>query len=47
MRRLHYSVHTERAYCDWVKRYVKYHGMAERGEGVGVARRVPVAGRGQ
>ncbi len=27
MRLRHYSIHTERAYCDWIKRYVRYHGM--------------------
>jgi Phage integrase, N-terminal SAM-like domain len=26
VRRLHhYSIHTERAYCAWIRRYVKYH----------------------
>ena len=25
MRRRHYSIHTERSYSDWVKRYVSYH----------------------
>ena len=25
MRRLHYSIHTERAYCDWITRFVKFH----------------------
>ena len=30
MRLHHYSVHTERAYCDWIKRYVRYHGMTCR-----------------
>ena len=28
----HYSIRTERSYCDWVRRYVKFHGMKERGE---------------
>ena len=29
--RLHrYAVRTERAYCDWVRRYVKFHGMKSR-----------------
>ncbi len=23
----HYSLRTEQAYCDWIKRYVKFHGM--------------------
>ncbi len=27
MRRRHYSIHTERSYSDWVKRYVSYHKM--------------------
>jgi integron integrase len=30
MRRLHYSIHTERAYCDWITRYVRYHQMTSR-----------------
>ena len=21
----HYSIHTERKYCGWIKRFVKYH----------------------
>jgi len=32
LRRLHYSIHTERAYCDWIKRYVLYHKMTGRAE---------------
>ena len=30
MRRRHYSIHTERAYRDWVKRYVRIHNMHSR-----------------
>jgi len=30
MRRLHYSIHTERAYCDWVERFVRFHHMQTR-----------------
>ena len=30
MRLKHYSIHTERAYCDWIKRYALYHGMTSR-----------------
>jgi len=30
MRLKHYSIHTEWAYCDWIKRYVLYHGMTSR-----------------
>ena len=26
----HYAIRTERAYCDWVRRYVKFHGMRSR-----------------
>jgi integron integrase len=30
MRLKHYSIHTERSYCDWIKRYVQYYRMAGR-----------------
>jgi len=30
MRRLHYSIHTERAYCDWVARFFRFHQMKVR-----------------
>ena len=30
MRLHHYSIHTERTYCDWVKRYIRYHSMTGR-----------------
>ena len=30
MRRRHYSIHTERAYGDWIKRYVRFHNMQSR-----------------
>lgn len=26
----HYSIHTERAYLDWIVRYVRFHGMQSR-----------------
>ena len=26
MRKKHYSIHTENAYTDWIKRYIIYHG---------------------
>jgi hypothetical protein len=32
MRLRHYSLRTERAYGDWIKRYVKFHGMRSREE---------------
>jgi len=28
----HYSIRTERAYCDWVKRYCHYHNLRHPGE---------------
>jgi integron integrase len=28
----HYAIRTERAYCDWVRRYVKFHGMKSRAD---------------
>ncbi len=30
MRLKHYSIHTERAYCDWIKRFVIFHDMKSR-----------------
>jgi len=30
MRLHHYSIHSERTYCDWIKRYVQFHGMKSR-----------------
>ena len=30
LRRLHYSIHTEKAYCDWVLRFVRFHHLQER-----------------
>ena len=30
MRVHHYSIHTERVFCDWIQRYIKFHGMKSR-----------------
>lgn len=30
MRLHHYSISTERTYCEWIKRYVKFHHMQSR-----------------
>ena len=30
MRLHHYSLHTERSYVDWIKRYVRFHQMRQR-----------------
>jgi len=30
MRLRHYSIHTERTYCDWIKKYIRFHGMRSR-----------------
>ncbi|QPK65538.1 integron integrase [Methylomonas sp. LL1] len=30
MRLKHYSLHTERTYCDWIKQFIKFHRMTER-----------------
>lgn len=30
MRRRHYSIHTERTYCDWVKKYIRHFNMQSR-----------------
>jgi site-specific recombinase XerD len=32
MRRKHYSIRTERCYCDWIRRYVHFHKMRSREE---------------
>ena len=32
MRLNHYSIHTERSYCDLIKRYVRFHGMSSRND---------------
>ncbi len=30
LRLKHYSIHTERSYCDWIKRFILYHQMKGR-----------------
>ena len=30
MRLANYSIHTERSYSDWIKRFVKFYGMKSR-----------------
>src|SRR5689334_5597676 len=30
MRLKHYSLRTERSYCDWIRRFVKFHEMSKR-----------------
>ncbi len=32
MRLKHYSIRTERSYCDWVRRFVRFHRMKSREE---------------
>lgn len=32
MRVRRYALRTERSYCDWIRRYVKFHGMRSRAE---------------
>jgi len=32
MRLRHYSIRTEQSYCDWIRRYIKFHGMQSREE---------------
>ena len=39
--RLHrYAIRTERAYCDWVRRYVKFHRMQSRADLAGSKEKV-------
>jgi Phage integrase, N-terminal SAM-like domain len=28
----HYSLRTERTYCDWIERFIRFHGMRHPGE---------------
>ena len=30
MRLKHYSIRMERCYCDWIRRYIHFHGMRSR-----------------
>lgn len=32
MRVRHYAIRTEQAYCDWIRRYIRFHGMRLREE---------------
>ena len=32
LRAQRYALRTEKAYCDWVRRYVKFHGMKSRAD---------------
>ena len=32
MRLRHYSIRTEQCYCDWIRRFVKFHGMKSRSD---------------
>ena len=32
LRLKYYSIRTEAAYCDWIRRYIKFHGMGSREE---------------
>jgi integron integrase len=40
LRLKHYSIHTERSYCDWVKRYVLFHKMTSREDLEGGERKI-------
>ena len=32
LRLLHYSIHTERSYAEWIVRFVRFHGMRSRAD---------------
>jgi hypothetical protein len=32
MRLLHYAISTERSYCDWIRRFIRFHRMQSRDE---------------
>lgn len=40
MRLKHYSIHTERSYCDWIRRYVLFHKMTSRDDLAGGEKKI-------
>ena len=32
MRLKHYAIRTEKCYCDWIRRFVRFHGMKSRAD---------------
>ncbi|MCK5805493.1 MAG: integron integrase [Lentisphaeria bacterium] len=42
LRRRHYSSHTERAYCSWIRRYVRFHEMSRRSDLANGSRKIEV-----
>ncbi len=32
MREKHYSIHTERTYCNWIKRFIVFHNMKNKSD---------------
>ncbi len=40
MRRRHYSIHTEKSYCSWIRRYVIFHKMRNRADLNGGERKI-------
>jgi hypothetical protein len=46
MRLHHYSIHTERSYADWIKRFINFHHMRSREDLANGAGRERRAGRG-
>ena len=38
MRLQHYSIHTERSYVDWIRRFIHFHQMRSRADFAGGAR---------
>jgi len=37
LRYYHYAYRTEQTYCDWIKRYLKFHGMKRHPQEMGAA----------
>ncbi len=40
MRLRHYSIHTERSYCEWIRKFVIFHGMKSREDLVGGEKKI-------
>ena len=39
----HYALRTEQSYCDWIRRYIAFHGMKSRADLAEGERKVAVA----
>jgi hypothetical protein len=43
MRLGHYSIHTERTYCEWIRKFVNFHEMKSRDDLAGGEKKIDKA----